>query len=291
MNIFKNSTLCVGLMGVFGFSISGAAIYSDAHVHPDYGVNNTAEEVWFPEISTSYLKQIHRYEVVDTLQMSNGLTKDQIRHIFGHPHFSEGILNVKMWNYVLAVRQLGTQNYKICQLRIDFEENKNNDIVKSHYWKGDGCAKLDVPMVKTEVKTVVKNVPVVVEVEKAIHILPEPKQHVNVVFNFDRSDAANIVGGVEDVQVLAGYILADQPMMVYVAGYADRLGNAAYNKKLSEKRAATVTQLLQKYGIDGSKIKLGGLGSTEQFKQCQGGPKTAELTKCLEENRRVEVKW
>lgn len=81
--------------------------------------------------------------------------------------------------------------------------------------------------------------------------MPEPKQHVNVVFNFDRSDAGNIVGGVDDVRVLAKQILADQPAVVYVAGYADRFGNVAYNKRLSEKRAITVTQLLQEYGVDG----------------------------------------
>lgn len=40
--------------------------------------------------------------------------------------------------------------------------------------------------------------PVIIEKE----VLPEPKQHVNVVFNFDRSDAGNIVGGVEDVRTL-----------------------------------------------------------------------------------------
>lgn len=283
MNLLKKSALLVGLMTAFG--LTHANVSSDVHVYPGYAANNTAEEVDFPEIKESYLDQVHRYEAVEALQMNNGLTKDQIRHIFGHPNFSEGLFNVRTWNYVLALRQPGTQDYKICQLRVDFDKQDGDYIAKSHYWKGAGCAALDTPRVITE--TVVNNVPVVVEKQ----VLPEPKQHVNVVFNFDRSDAGNIVGGVEDVRTLANQIIADQPPMVYVAGYADRFGNAAYNKRLSEKRAVTVTQLLQQYGVDASKIKLGGLGSTEQFKRCEGAAKSPALLKCLEENRRVEVKW
>ena len=281
MNLLKKSALLVGLMTAFG--VANAEVSSDVHVYPGYTANNTAEVVDFPEIKESYLEQVHRYEAVEALQMSNGLTKDQIRHIFGHPNFSEGLFNVRTWNYVLALRQPGTQDYKICQLRVDFDKQDGDYIAKSHYWKGAGCAALDT--VKTQ--TIVNNVPVVVEKT----VLPEPKQHVNVVFNFDRSDAGNIVGGVDDVRVLANQILADQPAVVYVAGYADRFGNVAYNKRLSEKRAITVTQLLQEYGVDGAKIKLGGLGSTEQFKRCEGAQKSPALLKCLEENRRVEVKW
>jgi outer membrane protein OmpA-like peptidoglycan-associated protein len=281
MNLLKKSALLVGLMTAFG--VANAEVSSDVHVYPGYAANNTAEAVNFPEIKESYLDQVHRYEAVEALQMSNGLTKDQIRHIFGHPNFSEGLFNVRTWNYVLALRQPGTQDYKICQLRVDFDKQDGDYIAKSYYWKGAGCAALDT--VKTQ--TIVNNVPVVVEKT----VLPEPKQHVNVVFNFDRSDAGNIVGGVDDVRVLAKQILADQPAVVYVAGYADRFGNVAYNKRLSEKRAITVTQLLQEYGVDGAKIKLGGLGSTEQFKRCEGAQKSPELLKCLEENRRVEVKW
>ena len=281
MNLLKKSALLVGLMTAFG--VANANVSSDVHVYPGYAANNTAEVVEFPEIKESYLDQVHRFEAVEALQMSNGLTKDQIRHIFGHPNFSEGLFNVRTWNYVLALRQPGTQDYKICQLRVDFDKQDGDYIAKSHYWKGEGCAALDVAKVKTE--TVIQNVPVIVPG------LAEPKQHVNVVFNFDRSDAGNIVGGVEDVRTLANQILADQPAVVCVAGYADRFGNAAYNKRLSEKRALTVTQLLQEYGVDSSKIKLGGLGSTEQFKRCEGAAKSPALLKCLEENRRVEVKW
>lgn len=265
MKLIKKTILC--------FSLMGACMAA------------SAEEIWFPEVEQSYLDQVQRYEVSDAVEISNGLTKDQIRHILGNPHFSEGVFNVKMWNYVLDLRIPYTQDYRRCQLRIDFDSSY---IAERHIWREQACHQMILDALQEPKPQVIVQEKVVVEPNNAY---PEPKQHVNVLFNFDKYDAANIVDGVGNVRILAEQILSEQPQVVYVAGYADRLGKNDYNVRLSNRRAETVVRLLQQYGIDGSKIRLGGLGSTDKFRACEGQAKTPELVRCLEQNRRVEVKW
>ncbi len=75
---------------------------------------------------------------------------------------------------------------------------------------------------------------------------------------------------------------------VDITGYADRLGAAAYNQKLSEKRALAVREYLVAKGIDGARLKAYGKGEANPVVTCTD-KRRADLIKCLEPNRRVEV--
>lgn len=55
---------------------------------------------------------------------------------------------------------------------------------------------------------------------------------------------------------------ADKQELWQVVGYADQSGNAVYNKKLAQKRAATVAQFLVNKGVDGDQLVILSLGAS-----------------------------
>jgi OOP family OmpA-OmpF porin len=79
--------------------------------------------------------------------------------------------------------------------------------------------------------------------------------------------------------------------VVVAVGHADRIGGAAYNQKLSEKRAASVKDYLVSKGIPANRVYTEGKGSKQPVTkpdQCKG-PKSAKVIACLQPDRRVDI--
>ena len=79
--------------------------------------------------------------------------------------------------------------------------------------------------------------------------------------------------------------------VVMINGYADRIGAAAYNQKLSEKRAASVKDYLVSKGIPANRVYTEGKGSKQPVTkpdQCKGA-KSAKVIACLQPDRRVDI--
>lgn len=100
----------------------------------------------------------------------------------------------------------------------------------------------------------------------------------------------------------------DNIQSIAITGHADRIGNADYNQKLSERRANAVREyLLSKAGqresgvagftggvvvIDPFKITARGVGEEQpvtKSDECVGNRATRDLIQCLQPDRRVEV--
>jgi hypothetical protein len=91
-----------------------------------------------------------------------------------------------------------------------------------------------------------------------------------------------------DSEIFPKLIKVGEIRHIVISGHTDRLGAVAYNRKLSEKRAAAVRDYLVAKGVAESRIEVLGFGQTAPLKAC-AAEKRAALIDCLAPNRRVEL--
>lgn len=127
----------------------------------------------------------------------------------------------------------------------------------------------------------------------------------DTLFDFDKAELKP--EGKALLDALARDISTMNYQSIAITGHADRIGNAEYNQKLSERRANAVREyLLSKTmqgestvagftggaAIDPGKISARGAGEEEpvtKADECVGNRATRELIQCLQPDRRVEV--
>ncbi|HEY8099433.1 MAG TPA: OmpA family protein, partial [Burkholderiaceae bacterium] len=125
---------------------------------------------------------------------------------------------------------------------------------------------------------------------------PEPKivpQRVSFssedLFDFNKTELKP--DGKAKLDKLANELKDARYDTIMATGHTDRIGNKSYNQKLSEQRAESVRAYLVSRGIPADRIRAEGKGESEPVtaaNQCQG-MKGAELSSCLQVDRRVEV--
>lgn len=77
---------------------------------------------------------------------------------------------------------------------------------------------------------------------------------------------------------------------IRIAGFADRIGNAAANEKLSKKRADKVRRYLLSKGVANAQVvETRWFGDSVAATQCPKGLSKAKLIKCLQPDRRVDI--
>lgn len=117
----------------------------------------------------------------------------------------------------------------------------------------------------------------------------------SLLFEFDRavlqaSEAAKLDKVVEILR-------AKGLRRLDAVGHADRIGDARYNQRLSERRAEAVRAYLVEKKIDAGAVQTSAVGEREALSAdgcIDMGPevrRNAALVECLQPDRRVELTW
>ena len=128
--------------------------------------------------------------------------------------------------------------------------------------------------------------PVVVEEVKpqprvAKEIVEKGRTTLNVLFDFDKSSIKK--NAFSDINDLVAVMKQYTDLNVIIEGHTDRVGSAAYNKKLSQRRADAIKKyMVEKGGIDAKRLNAKGFGLEK--------PVASNATKeGRAKNRRVEA--
>ncbi len=202
-------------------------------------------------------------------QVGPGMTKDQLYHLLGRPHFSEGMFGVREWDYVFHFHTpgAGVNGVTTCQFKVLYDKDV---LTRSFFWKPVSPENAPCPPGAAPAKTFTLD--------------------ADGLFRFDRADLDGLhpAGRKKLDALVASVKQADQLRGVSVVGHTDRLGSESYNRQLSRDRAATVATYLANGGIARNLITSTGVGESQPVVQCTNADR-AQLIACLAPNRRVDV--
>ena len=138
--------------------------------------------------------------------------------------------------------------------------------------------------------------PKVVEAPAPVAETPPPPAPVpqNIPFRvsmdafFDFDQATLRPQGKAALDELARRLAVTQYDKLTIVGHADRIGPAAYNQKLSERRANAMRDYLVAQGIEAEKISASGVGESESIASCSG-VHGKRLIACLQPDRSAQL--
>jgi len=105
---------------------------------------------------------------------------------------------------------------------------------------------------------------------------------------FDFDQATLRPEGKAALEELARRLAVTQYDRLTIVGHADRIGPAAYNQKLSERRANAMRDHLVAQGVEAEKISASGVGESESIASCSGA-RGKRLIACLQPDRSAQL--
>lgn len=130
MNFFKKMSMGALLVGL---SVTSNAVLAQ-----------TNESVTFPDLKDAYF-QTGAWVNVDSLKLIGlGQSYEQVRLLVGNPHFSEGLMYPRVYDYAFNFwTNQPKGEYETCQYQVKFDNDKH--LVVGSYWKNPLCERFVKP--------------------------------------------------------------------------------------------------------------------------------------------------
>lgn len=219
----------------------------------------------FPEASGAVRSEGSFVSLDNLRNVRPGMTKAQIYELLGVPHFNEGVIKVKEWDYIFKFIK-ADNSVLTCQYKVLFDSEMK---AQSFYFLPEDCLN----------KLVAQK-----EYVKPVH------HDLSAESLFAFGSATLLPDGVRQIQSLSANLKADgvSDKHIMVTGHTDRVGSKTANNTLSLARADSVKKILVDSGVPASIIETRGLGDSEPRTYCPGATSQAVIA-CLAPNRRISV--
>ena len=245
-----------------------------------------AQGVSFPPREASY-RSDGIVVAADTVRLLQpGVSKDQVRQLIGNPHFSEGLFEVREWNYILKLPS-GEGALLECQLQLRFDERSQ---LRSRHWQAEACAAAEGGTLVAGGKTSVGGG--VAGAEAADDAKGDRWTEDDLVFPFGRSSLDDLrAADRARLKALVTRVVRqlDSVERIVVIGHADRVGSDSRKQSRALGRAHAVAEAFTAKGVAPGIIEVVGRSDTEPMSACPSQPALAELLACLTPDRRVSV--
>lgn len=219
----------------------------------------------FPEASHAVRSEGSFVNLDNLKQMRSGLTKAEVYELIGTPHFNEGVLRVKEWDYIFHFT-LNDNSVLTCQYKVLFDKDMK---AQSFFYKPEGCL--------NALKTPMAN-PAVQKIDRTLA--------AESLFSFGSATLSHT--GENEIRQLIASLPKKSVKQVRITGHADRIGDSEKNNELSLARADAVKTLLIEEGIPETAIETRGMGSSQPLVICPGKT-TPAVVACLAKNRRITI--
>ncbi|MDK6201986.1 OmpA family protein [Oligella urethralis] len=225
----------------------------------------TDQPVWPKVERVGMNKKMGTFPDLSKLQeVKAGMTKDQLYYLLGRPHFGEGFVGVREWDYLFHFHTpgQGANGVTTCQFKVLYD---SDSLTRNFYWNAVDPVNATCPPGG------------------------EPQRFTidaDALFAFDSSNLRP-EGQRKLQEFAAGLDRVGQYDSIAVAGFTDRLGSDSYNLRLSQDRANSVRNYLVNLGVPSHKVSAQGYGKSNPVVMCDGLGN--QLIACLQPNRRVEI--
>lgn len=253
--------------GIYGLSLVASLMLLSACTRSVSDVDSQGKTVKpvFPDVASAVRPEGSFVNLENLQQVKAGMTKDQLYELIGVPHFKEGMIRVKEWDYIFHFTRTD-KSVLTCQYKVLFDEDMK---AQSFFYKPEGCLNaLKTPMAK----------PAVQQIDRTLA--------AESLFGFGSATLSHT--GVTEVRQLIGRLKKDAVKQVLITGHSDRIGNSEKNNALSLARADAVKTLLIEEGIPETVIETRGVGASQPLVICPGKT-TPAVVACLAKNRRITI--